>query len=171
MKIPVTLALTTAMLSINVGVADDQPTVRARLQGFKEVPAVSSPARGSFTAALDRDASIISYELTYSGLQGTAQQSHIHFGQTHVNGGISVFLCSNLGNGPAGTQACPPEGTIKGAIRASDVIGPGGQGIGAGEFAELLTAINAGVAYVNVHTTTFPAGEIRGQLKGNDDKD
>lgn len=169
MKIPIILALSTVVLPINVGIADDQSKVRAKLQGFKEVPAVSTPARGSFTAVIDRNASMISYELTFAGLQGTAQQSHIHFGQLHVNGGISVFLCSNLGNGPAGTQACPPEGTIKGIIRTIDVIGPGGQGIGAGEFAELLSAITAGVAYVNVHTTTFPAGEIRGQLKGDED--
>jgi hypothetical protein len=44
------------------------------------------------------------------------------------------------------------------------VIGPVPQGITPGEFDELLEAIRAGVAYVNVHTSTFPAGEIRGQL-------
>lgn len=170
MKIRTLLALTAAVVSsISAVAADDKSTLRAKLQGLKEVPAISTPARGSFTAELDQNTSTINYELTYSGLQGTVQQSHIHFGQPHVNGGISVFLCSNLGNGPAGTQTCPPEGTIKGVIRASDVIGPGGQGIGAGELAELLTAINAGAAYVNIHTTTFPAGEIRGQLKGSED--
>ena len=38
---------------------------------------------------------------------------------TLVNGGISVFLCTNLGNGPAGTQACPQEGTVTGTFTAS----------------------------------------------------
>lgn len=168
MKIKSILALTAVMFPFSVGLADDQSTVRAKLQGFKEVPAISTSARGHFTAEIDQNLGTLSYLLSYSGLQGAVQQSHIHFGQPHVNGGISVFLCSNLGNGPAGTQACPAEGSVKGTISAGDVIGPGAQGIGAGEFAELLEAIKAGVAYVNVHTTTFPAGEIRGQLRGND---
>ena len=82
-----------------------------------------------------------------------------------MNGGISVFLCSNLGNGPAGTQACPPApATISGTITPADVIGPAEQGIDPMEFDELVGAIRAGVAYANVHSTTFPTGEIRGQL-------
>jgi CHRD domain len=77
-----------------------------------------------------------------------------------------VFLCSNLGNGPAGTQACPPPpATITGTIRPADVIGPAGQGIDPMEFDELVRAIQAGVAYANVHSETFPNGEIRGQLR------
>ncbi len=50
---------------------------------------------------------------------------------------------------------------------ASEVIGPGGQLIGAGEFDELVAAIRAGVAYVNVHTSVVGSGEIRGQINGN----
>ncbi len=52
---------------------------------------------------------------------------------------------------------------------AAHVIGPSGQGISAGEFDEIVAAIRAGVAYVNVHTTGFPGGEIRGQIgvRGN----
>src|SRR3712207_4375667 len=94
----------------------------------------------------------------------------MHFGQRGQSGGISVFLCTNLGNGPAGTQACPPSpGTVRGTIRAVDVIGPVGQGIAAGEFGELLRAIRAGATYVNVHSTLWPAGEIRAQIdRGNE---
>ena len=95
-------------------------------------------------------------------------QSHIHFGQKSVTGGVSVFFCSNLGNGPAGTQACPPgPATVSGHVTAANVIGPAGQGIAAGEWSELVAAICAGVTYVNVHSTTYPGGEIRGQLKRN----
>ena len=96
-------------------------------------------------------------------------QAHIHFGQRAVNGGISVFLCSNLGNGPLGTQACPAApATIEGTIGPENVIGPTGQGIAAGEFDELVRAIDAGAAYVNVHSTGFPGGEIRAQLEERD---
>jgi len=82
------------------------------------------------------------------------------------NGAIVVFLCSNLGNGPAGTQACPAAGgTIQGVIRGADVgAGAVDQGIDAGEFQELLRAIRAGATYVNVHSVGHPGGEIRAQL-------
>ena len=53
---------------------------------------------------------------------------------------------------------------MSGVLTANNVIGPAGQGISAGEFAELVRAIRHGVAYVNVHTATFPSGEVRGQL-------
>ena len=81
-----------------------------------------------------------------------------------------MFLCTNLGNGPAGTQACPPApATVSGTIRPADVIGPAGQGITAGEFDELVDAIRAGMTYANVHTTERPGGEIRAQLELDDD--
>ena len=81
-----------------------------------------------------------------------------------------MFFCTNLGNGPAGTQACPPApATISGTIRPADVIGPVGQGISAGEFGELVSAIRAGKTYANVHTQERPGGEIRAQLELDDD--
>ena len=79
-----------------------------------------------------------------------------------------MFLCSNLGNGPAGTQPCPAgPATVTGTLTAADVVGPAAQGIAAGEFEELLRAIRARVTYVNVHSSKFPAGEIRSQLRAH----
>lgn len=136
----------------------------AALVGFSEVPAVSTGASGTFVGRI-LSSGALQFTLTYAGLEGDVQQAHIHFGQVGVNGGISVFFCSNLGNGPAGTPACPPgDSTVTGVIDAEDVIGPAAQGIAASEFDELKAAIGAGVAYVNVHSTKFPGGEIRGQL-------
>ena len=146
--------------------AGGEREVRTRLTGFQEVPAISTDASGKFRAKLRTSSEEIRYELSYADLTGAVQQAHIHIGQRSVNGGISVFLCSNLGNGPAGTQACPPPpATITGTIRPADVIGPAGQGIDPMEFDELVRAIQAGVAYANVHSETFPNGEIRGQLR------
>ena len=134
------------------------------LIGYQEVPAVSSAGGGMFRSSISKPGDEIRWELTYGGLRGVAQQAHIHFGQTSVNGGISVFLCTDLGNGPVGTQGCPDSGKVTGTFRAVDVLGPAAQGIAPGEFAELVEALRAGVAYANVHTDLHPGGEIRGQL-------
>ena len=138
---------------------------RAVLLGIQEVPSVSTGAHGGFFMRLSPDGTTLHYHLAYSGLEGDVTQAHIHVGQRHVNGGIAAFLCSNLGNGPAGTQPCPaPPASISGTITAADVVGPAGQGVAAGEFDELVRAIRRGVAYANVHSTKFPGGEVRSQL-------
>ena len=145
------------------------------LTGYEEVPSVSTTASGNFTARISNDESRIDWELSYSDLEGAIQQAHIHFGQKGVNGGISVFLCTNLGNGPAGTQPCPaPPATISGTILAADVspnipatAAARTQGINTGEIDELIRAIRAGATYVNVHSTIWPGGEIRSQIDGN----
>jgi hypothetical protein len=146
--------------------------VRARLSGAQEVPAVSTAAAGRFVADIAADEKSIDYRLTFSGLQGTVTQSHIHFAQRNVNGAIVVWLCGTAANpGPAGTQTCPQSGTISGTITAGNVQGTGTQLIAAGELAELIAAIRAGLAYANVHSTATPTGEIRGQLRANEGDD
>ncbi len=139
----------------------------ADLEGYQEVPAVSTVAGGSFRARADHSGTSVRWRLRYAGLEAPVQQAHIHFGQESVNGGVSVFLCSNLGNAPAGTQTCPPSGAVSGTFTSAGVIGPSAQGIAAGELAELLSALRAGVAYANVHSEKFPGGEIRGQVGGH----
>ncbi len=123
-------------------------------------------ARIMFEATIAPTADGLAYTLSYSGLEGDVTQAHIHFGQRAVAGGISAWLCGNVATAPAGTQACPPSpATVTGTITAANVVGPTGQGIAPGELGELLRAIKAGVAYANVHSTKFPSGEIRGQLR------
>ena len=156
----------------SVAVAQGIRSLREFLTGFEEVPAVSTTADGQFRAQINDRNDEITYELSYRELEGAVQQAHIHLGQKGVNGGITVFLCSNLGNGPAGTQPCPaPPATITGTIRPADVspnipatAAARAQGLEPGEFDELVRAIRAGVTYVNVHSTKFPGGEIRSQL-------
>jgi CHRD domain len=146
--------------------------VRERLSGYAEDPAVSTMASGGFWLEIDEKDQELRYVLHYTGLEGTVTQAHIHFGDKHQSGGISAYLCSNLGNGPAGTQACPEApGKVTGTLTAANVIGPEAQGIAPGEMAELIAAIGVGTAYVNVHSTKFPAGEIRSQLEDDDDHD
>ena len=144
--------------------------VREKLTGLQEVPVVLTGAEGKFKARLFSDR--IEYELRYEDLEGDVQQSHIHIGQRLANGNISAFLCTNLGNGPAGTPACPPDpATVSGTIEAEDVIGPASQGIAPGEIDELVDAIKDGWTYANVHSSLAPTGEIRGQLNDDGDDD
>lgn len=134
---------------------------------------VSSVAQGSFEATIDDDAGQIHYTLSYSGLEGTVTQAHIHFGQRSVNGGISAWLCET-GTNPspsASTPACPQEGSISGTVTSLEVVGPSGQGIAAGEFGELVAALRAGRAYANVHSSKFPGGEARGQINDDNQRD
>jgi len=140
--------------------------VSAHLIGFNEVPANVTPASGDFSATIDETAQTIAFTLTFSGLEGTTTASHIHVGQPDVAGGVSAFLC-----GGGSKPACPASGTVTGTIVASDVIGPVPQGIDPGQFDKLVQAIEAGKAYVNVHSSRFPGGEIRGQIKPGEGED
>jgi hypothetical protein len=145
--------------------------VSAHLVGFQETPlTLSSTGSGVFRAQIAENEQSFDWVLTFSGLTTPVTQAHIHFGARAITGGISIFLCSNLGNGPPGTKPCPATGgTVTGTAKATDVIGPTAQGIAPGDFAKILDAIRNGVAYANVHTTRFPGGEIRGQIRSNDE--
>jgi hypothetical protein len=166
----VKLAIGVAAVGVAVtaagAVAGSHNRLETTLTGYEEVPAISTGGHGTFRAAITDGGSAIRYELLYDRLSAPVQQAHILFGQKAVSGGISAFLCTNLGNGPAGTQACPqPPARVTGTIRAADVVGPNGQGIAPGELPELIAALRAGVAYANVHSSLYPAGEIRGQIE------
>ena len=165
------------------GLNPAQRVFRAELVGFNEVPSVSTAAHGRFYAVLNKEETELSYWLNFSGLTVPTSQSHIHFGQHHVNGGIVVWLCEGTLQSPAtSTPACGPagskEGQVSGVITATEVtglaVGTLNQGISPGEFAELIAAMRAGAAYANVHSGSanaaptpnvgFPGGEIRGQI-------
>jgi hypothetical protein len=127
-----------------------------RLHGFQVVPAISTTGHGTLDLSIAKDEASIAYTLSYAALEGTlTAASHIHLGQSGVNGGVSAFLCG----GPK--PACPAiTGTVSGVITAADVVGPAFQGIAAGELAELIHAIRAGVTYASVHTNKHPGSEL-----------
>lgn len=145
--------------------------VDSHLEGLSEVPSVATAASGKFSATIDEAGGSIQYRLAYSGLEGDVRQAHIHFGQRKVNGGVMVYLCQTTFNpDPTGlAPTCPQSGAVTGTLTAANVIGPTGQGVDAGGFADLVMAIKAGAAYANVHSTKFPGGEVRAQLAAKDD--
>jgi hypothetical protein len=158
------------MVFVVAGSALAADSFGARLRGFEEVPSISTTGTGFFFASLNDAETQLTYTLVYFDMESTVTQAHIHIGQTSVNGGIVLFFCTNL-TPPAGVPvppACPTSAPtnapVTGVLTAANVITQSGQGITAGEFADVIHAIKAGFSYANVHTVTFPGGEIRGQI-------
>jgi hypothetical protein len=182
-RVRVKLAIGVAVLGVvattTVALAGDEAKTRFRatLSGYEEVPTLSTPGVGTFRAAVSRSSDEIRYELSYEALESAVLQSHIHLGAPAVNGGITAFLCTNLGNGPAGTPTCPqPQPgetvTVSGTITPDEITaGALAQGIAAGEFDELVRAMRAGATYANVHSQTRTGGEIRGQIGDDEGED
>jgi hypothetical protein len=171
------VVLGTTGIAVSAASGGDRSTrFSADLEGFQEVPAVSTVAGGSFRAKVSSAGDSVRWRLRYSGLESPVLMAHVHVGQEAVNGGVSVWLCTTPGAplvAPAGTPTCPGPtgGTVSGTLTSAGVVGPAGQGIAAGELGELLAAMKAEVAYANVHSTTFPGGEIRGQVEDHEDDD
>jgi hypothetical protein len=162
-------SLAIAALSVAVAgivAANDKSRLGTALSGYEETPAVSSAGSGEFTANVDDENQTIHYTLSFANLNSNVLFAHVHFGQRGVAGGIAAFLCG----GGTKPDPCVPGTTITGTITPADIIGPTGQGIAPGEWNELVAAIRAGVAYANVHSTTQPAGEIRGQINDKDQR-
>jgi len=167
--------LSVLFLAVVLGAAETETShLRAKLDGIHETNAstIITNGIGTLTATVNDD-STITYALSYKNLSTPVTQAHIHIGATKITGGISIFFCTNLGNGPAGTPACPNDatnsGTVTHTVTAADVVGPAGQGVAVGDMTSVVRAIASGVTYANVHTTAHPAGEIRGQIRQRDD--
>src|SRR5687767_14395119 len=90
-------ALAIGMLA-SIGSAGPNDNGSQRMVGYFEVPSVSTVAQGRFELRIRE--SQIDYTLTYSGLEGTVSQAHIHFAQAGVNGGITAWLCEATATSP-----------------------------------------------------------------------
>jgi len=158
---------------------DDANTFRATLRGINETPGpVATQASGSFSATLSSDGTTLSYKVTYANLNAQVTQSHIHFGLSKEQGGIMIWLCQTAAV-PApttdpGVPTCPDTNpaTVTGSATAANVVGPNSQGITPGaDFAKAVQAMREGAAYVNVHSTRSPGGEIRGPVRTGEGDD
>lgn len=139
------LALAFALAAVGGAAARSQANtlhIEADMVAANETPTPKGDvgsAHGTFTATLTKSGTggQLSWRLEFSGLTGNAIAAHIHVGAAGVAGPVRVPLCTPCTSGVSGTA------TIT---------------------AEVLDAIMTGRAYVNVHTPTNPAGEIRDQV-------
>lgn len=158
------------VLLLAAGFAPAATFVAAPLTGTDEVPANDSKARGSATFNVSSDGTQITYRLTVANIQNVIS-AHIHLAAVGVNGPVVVSLF-----GPADPGGGASNGVLAtGTITAASLSGPlEGQPLSA-----LVSAMEAGNTYVNVHTNDgvdpagtgpgdLPAGEIRAQIRSGD---
>jgi hypothetical protein len=148
--IAILVSLVTALVAASVAYAQEQK-FEAELSGAAERP---NPVdtEGVGDAKFEFGETSAQFELKWDDLTTPAFAAHIHCGSTEEAGPVGVTLFAG-----------PPrdtEGEVQGTFSGPD---PGNR-CGWVDLADVLAAIEAGDAYVNVHTTRFGGGEIRGQV-------
>ena len=147
------VVLLTVMLALTVATrVASATTFRTSLTGSQENPPVETNARGRFEITFKPDGSAARFKLDVINIQNVVA-AHIHCGPVGVNGPVGVTLFMGGPVSPNGTLA-------SGTLTSPDE----GNACGWEDMTDVLAAIQAGNAYVNVHTQAHPGGEIRGQL-------
>ncbi|MBN1885844.1 MAG: CHRD domain-containing protein [Candidatus Krumholzibacteriota bacterium] len=128
---------------------------KAKIRGYEEVPPVSTKAHGNFVAHLDANWEELCYHLVLNSIENVTA-AHIHLGMKGENGLPVVTLYGPMPSGGGRING----NVARGVITAADL---GGRLAGE-PLHRLIEEIEAGNAYVNVHTDGHPGGEIRGQI-------
>jgi hypothetical protein len=121
---------------------DSLSLFEAPLSGANEVPAVPTTATGKTFMVFDSETSQLHYRITVDDIEGITM-AHIHEGAAGVNGGVVFTLFPN------GGSSFSPSEPISGTLTLNETQ---------------VGALMGGNYYVNVHTTAYPAGEVRGQI-------
>jgi hypothetical protein len=132
---------------------------RAHLSGDQEVHPVNTKATGQAIFQLSKDGTSLSYKLIVANIENVTQ-AHIHFAPAGVNGPVVAWLY------PAGPPAQLIPGRTSGVLAqgeltVANLVGP----LDGFPLSDLIDLFNDGEAYVNVHTSQYPPGEIRGQIR------
>ncbi len=115
----------------------EKMTMKVDLTSAAQVPAVTSPGKGTADVGFDTATKMLTWKVTYSGLTGPATMAHFHGpAEAGKNGPVAVPL-KDAASGAEGSA------TLTDA-QAADLL--------------------AGKYYINIHTAAHPGGEIRGQV-------
>jgi hypothetical protein len=134
-------------------------TYKATLTGAAERPTpVSSPGSGEFTGIYDPNTGLMSYTVSFRNLGAPSTLSHIHCCGT-IDQAVGVLINFQTSGNVLFTPG-PTTQTYNGAIllTAANAISATINGD------SLRKLFDGGLSYVNVHSTAFPSGEIRGQI-------
>ena len=152
-------ALLLGLLSTGCNDATEgQEFFQADLSGANEVPARETGATGTCAFVVSGDR--VDFNITTFGLSAPVVGAHIHLGPAGANGPVRVgFISPNLAGTNTQTPFNAPDGILmENSFGGSDVSG----GL---TLADILGAMRTGDAYCNIHTSNFPGGEIRGQIR------
>jgi hypothetical protein len=111
-------------------------SISASLSGANESPANSATGTGKLTGTIDNVSNVLNYTITFTGLTGPISGSHFHNAAIGVNGPVIVPFSATTSPFTGSATILPTQ----------------------------TAAIFNGNVYVNLHTSAFPGGEIRGQL-------
>lgn len=143
--------------------ASTRRTFHAHLTGEQEQPnPVVTDGSGQAIFKLSKDGTSLQYKIVVNNVDNITQ-AHIHCGGPDVAGPVIAFLFGFVAEGVT-VNGVLTEGVITNA----DVIArPDSEACmgGVANLTQLVQKIRAGEAYINVHTTSFPAGEIRGLIR------
>lgn len=153
-------------VALAVGLLFGQPDAQAGPQNFnaalsgkQEVPPAATKARGQASFKVSKDSTFIQFRLNVANIRNVTM-AHIHLAPAGANGPVVAWLLPS--EPPPQLIEGRSQGTLAaGLITAANLVGPlAGQTIN-----DLIEAMAAGDAYVNVHTSQYPGGEIRGQIR------
>jgi hypothetical protein len=131
---------------------------RAHLSGGEEVPPVETRAQGQATFQLSKDGNGLRFKLIVANIENVTQ-AHIHLAPAGANGPVVAWLY------PSGPPPVLIEGRFQGVLAEGTITAANLVGLLAGlDLDALIEEFESGNAYVNVHTSQFPPGEIRGQI-------
>ena len=141
----------------------------ANLSGAAESPVNTSPGTGFATVTIDSVLNTMRVQVTFSGLSGTTTASHLHSATALPGTGTATVATTvpNFAGFPLGVTSGTFDSGFLDMTQASSynpnfVTANGGTTASAG--AALFAGIAGGQAYLNIHTSTFRGGEIRGFL-------
>jgi len=166
MKKTITGLAALALLAINTAFAQSTLTFDADLSGPAESPPNASPGTGFAQAIYDSVAHTLQVEVQFSGLLGTTTASHIHAATASPGTGTAGVATTTpyFAGFPIGVTSGSYSNTLdltaSSSYNSSYVTANGGTTASAE--AALITAMENGEAYLNIHTTVVPGGEIRG---------
>jgi hypothetical protein len=153
------VAVLGAALFVNVAVADQTRNFVAPASGAQEVPAADTLARGNAVFQVSKDGTEISYKLIVANIENVTM-AHIHLAPAGVNGPVVVWLYPDAP--PAQLIPGRFSGVLaEGVITEADLVGP----LAGMTLQDLIDAMAAGNTYINVHTSQYPGGEVRGQIR------
>ncbi len=158
------VALTAAFAAASPAAAHESIYV-APLAGATENPPNASPGTGQARVTIDFDTLMMRVEVSFANLVGNTTASHIHCCTASGNVGVATQLPTFDGfplGVTYGSYDHSFDMAVAGSYNPAFITGHGGTVSSA--FNALVAGLDAGQAYLNVHTSLYPGGELRGNL-------